>query len=156
MAPDAFLVQTLEKIDRYGWSVVAVGGGPCSCPGCDGGDDEASFAYTVGMTTLGHPEVITYGLPPQTAMRSLNLIGARVKAGRPPRMGRRITGIFPGYRGFLLAEANRDDLVVAQQVYPEIEAVQLVWPDRAGRFPWEPGYAIAPFTQPLIGPMPKV
>jgi hypothetical protein len=28
---------------------------------------------------------------------------------------------------------------------------QVVWPDRAGRFPWEPGYEHDPQVQPVIG-----
>ena len=41
-----------------------VGGGTCSFPGCCGGldDDGApSFAYTVGLFGLGHPELVIVG-----------------------------------------------------------------------------------------------
>ena len=155
MAPDAFLSSILRVIDEHGWAVVSVGGGGCDCPGCDGGpDDDNEFSYTVGLSTLGFPEVVTYGLPQRTAQASLNRIGDRVVTGRPPRIGTVSEEFFPSARGFLLDADDPCDLIVAQQVYPEVVAAQLVWPDRRGLFPWQTGYDQERCSQPLIGPAP--
>jgi len=82
MAPDAFLGKILHLIDEHGWAVVGVGGAGCDCAGCDGGaDDGIQFSYTVGLSTLGFPEVITYGLPQSVGQACLNRIGQQVSAG---------------------------------------------------------------------------
>jgi hypothetical protein len=159
MAPDASLGKILRLIDEHGWAVVGVGGGGCDCAGCDGGTDEGTddgteFSYTVGLSTLGFPEVITYGLPQLVAQACLNRIGQQVSAGKPPRVGTMVEHVFQGLRGYLLDASDTSDLVVVGQVYPEIVAAQLIWPDRHGRFPWEAGYDRWRCAQPLIGPPP--
>ena len=159
MAPDASLGKILHLIDEHGWAVVGVGGGGCDCAGCDGGTDEGTddgteFSYTVGLSTLGFPEVITYGLPQRVAQACLNRIGQQVSAGKPPRVGTMVEHVFQGLRGYLLDASDTSDLVVVGQVYPEIVAAQLIWPDRHGRFPWESGYDRWRCAQPLIGPPP--
>ena len=155
MAPDAFLGKILHLIDEHGWAVVGVGGAGCDCAGCDGGaDDGIQFSYTVGLSTLGFPEVITYGLPQSVAQACLNRIGQQVSAGKPPRVGAMVDRVFQGLRGYLLEVSDTSDLVVVGQVYPEIIAAQLIWPDMHGRFPWQPGYDHRRCPQPLIGPAP--
>lgn len=155
MAPDASLRKILRLIDEHGWAVVAVGGASCDCAGCDGGtDDGIEFSYTVGLSTLGFPEVITYGLPQRVAQSCLNRIGQQVSAGKPPRVGATIDRVFQGLRGYLLAASDTSDLVVAGQAYPETIAAQLVWPDEHERFPWDSGYNRRRCPQPLIGPPP--
>jgi hypothetical protein len=56
--PDAFLIDAIDKIGRYGWTVIGV----------YGTDEEPGppFAYTVGLTTLGQPELSIFGLPLDT------------------------------------------------------------------------------------------
>jgi hypothetical protein len=155
MAPDASLGKILRMIDEHGWAVVGVGGGNCDCAGCDGGaDDGIEFSYTVGLSTLGFPEVITYGLPQRVAHDCLNRIGQLVSAGNPPRVGATVERVFHGVRGYLLAASDSSDLIVVDQIYPEVVAAQLIWPDRHGRFPWESGYDRRRCPQPLIGPPP--
>ena len=155
MAPDAFLGKILHLIDEHGWAVVGVGGAGCDCAGCDGGaDDGIQFSYTVGLSTLGFPEVITYGLPQSVAQACLNRIGQQVSAGKPPRVGAMVDRVFQGLRGYLLEVSDTSDLVVVGQVYPEIIAAQLIWPDKHGRFPWQPGYDHRRCPQPLMGPAP--
>jgi len=155
MAPDAFLGKILHLIDEHGWAVVGVGGAGCDCAGCDGGaDDGIQFSYTVGLSTLGFPEVITYGLPQSVGQACLNRIGQQVSAGKPPRVGAMVDRVFQGLRGYLLEVSDTSDLVVVGQVYPEIIAAQLIWPDMHGRFPWQPGYDHRRCPQPLIGPPP--
>src|SRR3546814_6262313 len=35
-----------------------------------------------------------------------------------------------------------------------VEGIQVVWPDRAGRFPWDVDYDVERFPQPLLGKPP--
>lgn len=88
-----------------------------------------------GCRTPGFPEVITYGLPQRVAQACLNRIGQQVSAGKPPRIGAMVDQVFQGLRGYLLDVSDTSDLVVVGQVYPEIVAAQLVWPDQHGRLP---------------------
>ncbi len=48
--------------------------------GADEGDD-VEFSYTVGLTAMGHPEVIIVGMPAEHAMTFLNMIGEEVRRG---------------------------------------------------------------------------
>src|SRR5690606_34913992 len=71
-----------DVIRRHGWYIQYVGGGMCSRPGCDGGDDEGpAFAYTVGLFGLGHPELLIFGVYPEDALAVLNDLGEQVMAG---------------------------------------------------------------------------
>lgn len=157
MASDRSLRRTLETIDRFGWAVVGVGGATCSEPGCDGGEDDdgVEFSYTVGLSALGFPEVITYGLPQQIAGACLNLLGHQVRAGRPPVVGGFVGRVFEGHPGYLIDVQDTSDLVVVGQIYPEVVAAQLVWSDRLGRFPWHPEYVRSRSAQPLMGRPPR-
>jgi len=56
-----------EIIDRCGVMVQWVGAGV----------DTAAFAYTVGLAKLDHPELIIFGLSPQTSQGVLNSIDDR-------------------------------------------------------------------------------
>jgi hypothetical protein len=49
-----------------------------------------------------------------------------------------------------------EELVAVRQVYGTFSAVQMVWPDSAGRFPWDAGYTNPPDAQPLLGPLPTL
>lgn len=152
---DEDLARMLAKMDEVGWMVCLVGGGPCECVGCEGVPDEGiPFAYTVGLSTLGFPEVITYGMPRESAHACLNDIGMMVRQGRPPAVGAALTGFFCGSVGYLLPVADTSDLVTAREVYPDVEAVQLVWPDGRGMLPWQRGYDHDRWPQPLVAPSP--
>lgn len=74
---------TTAIIRRHGWMIQYVGGGACSVPGCDGENDgdDPSFAYTVGMFGLGHPEFLIFDVSPATASGVLNVLGNRVREG---------------------------------------------------------------------------
>lgn len=70
------------NIRNYGVHLVYVGGGCCSAPGCDGGDDSGqAFCYTVGLFGLGHPELLISGTDPQTAGAVLNDLAATIRGG---------------------------------------------------------------------------
>jgi hypothetical protein len=103
-----------------------------------------SFVYTVGLTSQHLNEVLVFGLPIETAAVILNELGRR-----------RIEGeVFPPDQLFSL-EATPVKLVLksisaesAEEWLPmatdlaggPIKAQQLVWPDPAGKFPWDAGF----------------
>jgi hypothetical protein len=50
--------QLLERIQKYGYTFVAVGSSQTT----------PNFTYTVGLAKKGFPEIVLFGLEPQTAM----------------------------------------------------------------------------------------
>jgi hypothetical protein len=61
-----------DTIRRHGWAIRAVPG--------DG--EDPPFAYTVGLTGFGHPELILFATSPAAAATVLNGLGELVRAGR--------------------------------------------------------------------------
>jgi Domain of unknown function (DUF4262) len=143
-----FLRSQHEIIDKVGWAVTAV------LPTDD--DPGAPFAYTVGLTARGHPELIIAGLDPATAQVLLNDLASRVydKAVRFTH-GQRISDLLAGYDAVVIDGRGTDELhpgaAYAHYGKDRVVLQQIVWPDRDGRFPWNTGYAYPADTQPLIG-----
>jgi hypothetical protein len=131
-------------IEEHGWAVRLVS------PRV--GDEGVPFAYTVGLTAMGHPEIVEQGLPSETVHQFLNLVGKEVKAGRrfdAPSIVRDLTeGNHPV--AFIRVE-DTSALTAVEQVYGTVEALQLVWSDSSGRLPWEQGFGPGPDQQPLLG-----
>jgi hypothetical protein len=144
---DRFLTDLRGVIDRFGWGVLHVGAGPSSA--------EPRLSYTVGLTDLGHPEVVTVGLPFEAAEKFLNLVGETVRAGSRWEHGARTERFTDSDSPvvFLRVE-DTSRLAAVEQLYGRVEALQLVWPDSTGKLPWEEGHRNPPQVQPLLGPRP--
>ncbi|AJF08283.1 hypothetical protein GSUB_17560 (plasmid) [Geoalkalibacter subterraneus] len=141
----------VSDIENVGWSVIGVFG--------DIEKNEPPFSYSVGFSRMGKPEIIVVGLPLEIAQSIINEIGQRFKK----------TGVFP------VAGDIRDDLAnlpctfiaLSEQAVkerlraatalmdPPVEALQLIWPDRQGKFPWDEGFDESMrAAQPLLGTPP--
>lgn len=140
-----YLLRVNDNIDRYGWHVQHVPGDP-TLP---------SLSYTVGLAKWGHPEIVVLGLQMTVAQSLLNTLGDRVRAGSRLEAGQRLGDVVPSYVCALVAVADTRLLTVANAIYrgdgPPVAALQLVWPDPSGRFPWQPGCTTRPDAQPLLG-----
>jgi hypothetical protein len=131
-------------IAEHGWAVRNVMAGP------EEGDD-VEFSYTIGLTALGHPEVIILGMPSEHASTFLNMIGDEVQRGGRFDHGT-VTGEFTSDDSpvvFIRAE-DTERLTAVAEVYGRVDALQMVWPDSTGRLPWQNGYRNPPETQPLL------
>ena len=134
--------RTEEVIEQYGWMVQAVFGS---------GPRRPDLAYTVGLTGLGHPELVVFGLPVETAHPLLNDLGERVRSGETLAAGTELSfGAWP-HRVHLLSAPHPDRVLFqATRTYGRpVPALQAVWDDRSGRFPWQPGYCVPRWLQPL-------
>jgi len=81
-----------DMICRHGWAIEYIGGGECSAPGCDGGDDDGpAFGYTVGMFGLGHDELLVFGFDAHDTAGLLNSIGDTVQDGETILPGHGLT-----------------------------------------------------------------
>lgn len=112
--------------------------------------DEPSFAYSVGFEeTVGQPEVIIFGLPNEIMQPMINDALRLCREGLVLQDMVQVDGLLEGFPCFV-----RD--VIPEKILPEYfnsaiwyhrartgvplsHAVQIVWPDLDGLFPWEEG-----------------
>jgi hypothetical protein len=136
-AAAAYLANARKIIAEHGHMVQMVGGG----------DDFVAWAYTVGLSAKGLPELALTGGNPNTCGSILNDIVSR---GQATEAGT-ING--PGGLTAEAVEVPADDesypASVACVLYPDARLLQVLWPDANGNLPTSPAYA-GP-TQPVIG-----
>ncbi|GIF06950.1 DUF4262 domain-containing protein [Actinoplanes siamensis] len=111
--------------------------------------------YTIGLTGHGHPELILFGLPPDISRPVLRAVAGEVIAGRRVlTAGQRADDVLEGHEVELVAVTEPDrHLPVAAQFYAvtgaAVQALQIVWPDRYHRWPWQPGTRVD--DMPVLG-----
>ena len=126
-----------SDIRAFGWHVVLVAAS----------NGAPQFAYTVGLGhNYHHPEVVVLGLPDTKAHEILNIIGTAVKNGSRFSAGDRSDVILSNHSSAFVVfprSGYEAYLGYAQRFYrgDEFAALQFVWPDAGGKFPWEPGVA---------------
>jgi hypothetical protein len=139
-----------EKVDEHGWFVMQVMAGE--------EPDEPAFAYTIGLhSSYGHPELIIVGLRIDLMLALLNVCGNRIKAGERLPVDEPFDRVLDGYpvclRTVFTAESRREHVGYATWFHggDDFRLLQLVWPDKQGRFPGEPDAApIMATQQPLL------
>jgi hypothetical protein len=135
-----------ETIRTHGWAIQAVSADPDQW--------QPPFAYTVGLTRFGHPELIVFGLPGPAAAALLNSLGTRARSGL--RIADR--ALFApgaiGPRAVRIARLPNPDQVLFTAVSrygPRVSALQVLFADENGVFPGEQGYLEPEWLQPLPG-----
>lgn len=113
------------------------------------------FSYTIGMTRHhGHPELLASGLPPREAGALLADLVERVRAGERLTAGD-VLAPDGEYRLQLVRVADPGQLDHAQAIYATprtpVPALQVVWSDESGHWPWQPGWVGRVSDQPLFG-----
>lgn len=105
------------------------------------------FAYSMGQHAKGLPELIVFGIPPAFAVPLLYELAAHLEAehaaGRPVGPGNvNLDGYqLPTALIEVPVEAARPYATVADELSNgQATYLQAVWPDRAGLFPWQPGF----------------
>ena len=117
-------------------------------------DDTRSFAYTIGLTSQGLPELIVFGLPQQYAAYFLNEVATTMKEKGAP-----VDGAVNGELGnlpmaFKIAQPGRAEEFAFQAVYYYDEKpvkphfMQMVISDKTGKLPWEPDYDLDYMAKP--------
>jgi hypothetical protein len=144
--------QVLDDIAEHGLHVVYVveaGGRP-------------DVAFSVGMwESFQQPEVIVFGLPEEVAVELINLVADEADAGHRFLDGTRHEGLLQDYPvRFVEVPKSRygEYLAAATWAYDgsDFPVVQLVWPDKQGRWPWDPSARKgAAGSQPVLGRGPQ-
>jgi hypothetical protein len=146
--PDATRLDYLNHIgtliDRHGWAVQGVERDRIHPP----------WAYTVGLTGRGKPELVLTGLPLPMAASLLNEIATHVlRAAEDP-----VPGEQTALRGGPLIEIVKvteptAHLELAIEMYgTRVRALQVVHADDRGHWPWDRGYRGVRGGQPVLGP----
>lgn len=126
--------RTARNVTEFGWHVMGVGAG---------GEAPADWAYSIGLWhTLRSPEVCVFGLPMDVGMPVVNAAGHGIRDGRPLEPDQRRDDVLDGcdvalrpvhpswYLAFFGAGV---DFCQA----PPWPVMQVFWPDKSGRFPWD-------------------
>jgi hypothetical protein len=115
------------------------------------------FAYTVGLFGLTHPELLVFGVTPESACDILNRLAAHVRAGGNLVPGQEIA-LEGGTTRMILEEVSTPgDVVYTANRYYErpseasVPVLQLTYTDDEGRYPWQKGYAWPEWLQPRPG-----
>jgi hypothetical protein len=137
-----------DVIDEYGWWV-----------GLIQEDGEApGFAYTIGLyEKFGHPEIIIFGLAPDSMHGILNHCGDMIRDGKRFPVGESVSGVLDSYDvrfRAVTAKASYAEYLgygcrhYGDRVFP---VLQLLWPDKQHRFPGDDGAAdFLAKRQPLL------
>jgi Domain of unknown function (DUF4262) len=141
---DTYLQELGRRIRQQGWVVQYIG------------DPQIPWAYTIGLSDRGHPELVITGVDPGTSAVVLNTIAKACRSGvdisdlsalaeefghpqvvlqpRPVDPTWRVTNLFNITRAYFGSVP---------------ETMQVVMADTQGRFPWDPGHNL-PVAQPVL------
>jgi hypothetical protein len=127
-----------ESVERHGWHAIAV----------EGTEREPAFAYTIGLCAhLDHPELVVVGLGGKEGYSLLSDMVTEIRAGRTYRAEETCRDLIQGYPVMLLPVHRTQVLCrlgYALAYYRRaskphlLRALQLLWPDRAGKLPNDP------------------
>ena len=132
-----------KQIESSGWIIQGVAGDRLHAP----------FAYTVGLTDFGLPELVVTGLRHRLACALLDEVAEHSLHGEPPRPGDRVQlDAGPLLEVVALAHPDAHLFTAVALRGPQITALQLVWADDRGHWPWERGHRGGRGGQPVLGP----
>lgn len=129
-----------ETIRKRGWMVQYVE------------SDRTPFAYTIGLHDWGLPELLMTAVSPQRATRLLNTVARDAVAGRELTPGQQFK--VPSGPQIETVEMGHPDAHLKFAVAfggPGIRALQLVWADGRGRWPWTATFCDGRRRQPVLG-----
>jgi hypothetical protein len=110
------------------------------------------WAYTIGLSAFGLPELVATGLELRAAGDLLNGVAAHAVHAEPPEPGERIPLRGGPEIEIVPLTAPEVHLVFAVALYgPEIRALQLVHADERGRWPWSADFRDGRGGQPVLG-----
>ena len=120
-------------VTKYGWHVGLF----------EADDGNPSFAYTIGLwKTYKHPEIICFGLSTDILSKVLNDAGNIVKGGEVIELEKDNHDIFEGVPAqFISVDQNRIADFFGYGMwfydYQDFPAIQMIWPDKNGKLPWD-------------------
>jgi hypothetical protein len=110
------------------------------------------FAYTVGLHDCGLPELLITGVSAQRATRLLNSVAGNMMGGKTLTPGQKIA-VTSGPLVEIVEVANPDAHLTWAVAFggQGVRALQLVWADGRGRWPWAAAFGDGRGRQPVLG-----
>jgi hypothetical protein len=110
------------------------------------------YAYTIGLAAHGRPELVVTGMPYDRAVDLLNSVAEHVVHAAAPRPGE----VLPLRGGPVIeivqvAEPGVHLAVATALNGPRFTALQLVYADDQGHWPWDVGFRSGRGGQPVLG-----
>lgn len=115
-------------------------------------ETEPPFAYTVGLSEAGLPELLVTGLPPERSMLLLNATADYMVHRVEPLPGDTMT--FPDHASAEFVEVTHPDVHMGWAVAfynGPIRGLQIVWCDEDCHSPWCPDFNNGGPRQPVLG-----
>jgi hypothetical protein len=154
--PD-FHIPHAEKIEwmveTHGWAMEPVAARTDTDP------PVAGYVYTIGYPeAFGFADVLVFGLTPSAARGLFDMIADLLRGGTEIPLGVEVTGLFDNDLRSVFAPLDDEartvlmSTAVAWRKGAPFQAVQLLWPDRNGFLPTEPGFdQRLVLAQPVVG-----
>lgn len=138
----------LENIDKFGCHLVLI----------EADNYMPAFVYSIGLfQKFKHPEIICFGLNINVMAGIINHACDLIKKGDRLAINKPYSGFLEGYDiQFIPVEKTfyQNYLGYAGWFYDmsfDFPAIQLVWPDKLSKFPWQQGFnSDWEFKQPLL------
>lgn len=112
-----------------------------------GGDQGPDFSYTTGFwSSANQPELIIFSMKQEIAHEVFWSMFREAQDGVQLPLGKRTDAVFANLPAYVFPVARRhyaSFLGWSRWFFDggEFPCLQIVWSDRAGLFPWEPGFA---------------
>lgn len=120
-------------VEKYGLSVILI----------TEDEEGPGFGYSIGLhRNYNHPEIIVFGLNHDVIARIINEFAERIRNGERCEVGKEYEGLLEGHN-CVFREAPKDcyhEYFGYQMAFYEgknFPALQLVWPDKENKWPWE-------------------
>jgi hypothetical protein len=154
--PDSAVRKTIDRVREFGWAIVAISD---ICEECIRNGEspevpECTFGYSVGASLRGTPELAVYGLPPQETWDLLDELVERLSVHDWKQLvdgGVELTTETLDVPVRLVEMIDTLDLIHARAVFPNVPALQVVWADEHGHYPWEDDYSLPADAQQFYG-----
>ena len=106
------------------------------------GENFISLGYTIGLADLDLPELMIFGIPGEYVETILNGAAARLKKGELPidTIINDLTNLPVVFKEVQPSAAARYIIEANDRAGAELNAIQLIWPDGDGIFPWQVGF----------------
>ena len=158
--PDAAKWESFDALDKIawmiestGWALESVAARPDVTP------PNPAYAYSIGLpAAVDFPEVAVFGLTPVAATGLVELVADARRGGTEIPVGVELVGLLDNELRCIFAPIDLDvwgawfSTLVAWYEGAEVSVVQLLYPDRNGFLPYEPGYEQRMRTaQPVLG-----
>jgi hypothetical protein len=120
--------------------------------GVEGDRRNSPWAYTVGLSAHGKPELVVTGLSIARSVRLLNDVAPHLMHADAPQPGEVVPLLDAPVIEIVEITEPTEYLGIAVAIFgPEIRALQLVHADDRGHWPWEVGFRGSRGGQPLLG-----